>query len=157
MFIKKVISSLPKSVLDKCKNNLNNTTRPVSDSIMQSVSNSAVRSTIFSKFSKLTGHDAAKLRCVTELLGNNPREAVCIVDKATGTLLSTSLGDIESCAIDLGLKGVKGRDLILYHGHCPLVKGKTLPVALQDFIVMNNSNIEKIVAFNSNVPVSMAI
>lgn len=150
MFIKKIISSIPKTVLDSCKNNLNNTARPVSDSIMHSASNSAVRSKIFSKFDKMTGHDTAKLRCVTSLLGKHPREAVCIVDKQSGELLTSILGNAETCLFDLGINGRKGRDLILYHGHVKTPNGKTLPVSLQDFLVINDTNIEKIVAFNSN-------
>lgn len=150
MFIKKIISSIPKTVLKSCNTSLNRTTPLVSDSIMHSVTKESISSTLFSKLGNLTGHEAAKLRCVTALCGKNPREAVCIVDKKSGELLTSSIGDAESCVIDLGLNGLKGRDLILYHGHVQTPSGKTLPVSLQDFLVMNDTNIEKIIAFNSN-------
>lgn len=152
MFIKKVISTIPKSVLDTCKNNLT-ASKSMSPELISEYAKIRIKkpaSVYFQKSESVTGHELARIRCLSELWGKNPREAVCIVDKKSGKLLASALGDAENCAFELGVNGLKGRDLILYHGHTSVgSKGATLPVSLQDFIVMNDSNIEKIVAFNS--------
>lgn len=88
------------------------------------------------------GQDIYKLRCIEALKCENPYELVVLLDKRSGKLLKEFSGGVFECKIDLPMNPT-----ILLHGHPP-IDGVSLPVSVQDFILMNNSNIDKIVAYN---------
>lgn len=89
--------------------------------------------------------DIYKSKCVEALKGKNPYELAIIIDKNTGKCLGEFVGGGASCEISLP---AGNSPLVLLHGH-PSVNNITLPVSLQDFMLMNGSNIDKIIAYNS--------
>lgn len=107
------------------------------------VSKPAVKSFInFDQF----GTDIYKAKCVKALQGEKPFELAVLLDKKTGKFLSEFKGDASGCFVDLPKTS---SSMVLLHGH-PTIDGTTLPVSLKDFELMNNSKIDKIVAFNKN-------
>lgn len=88
--------------------------------------------------------DIYKSRCINALNCENPHEVVMLLDKNTYKCLGEFSGGIENCAINLQNTS---SPLLLLHGHPP-VNGTSLPVSVQDFILMNDNNIDKIVAYN---------
>ncbi|MDY6309925.1 MAG: hypothetical protein SPL72_01465 [Cyanobacteriota bacterium] len=93
-------------------------------------------------------------KCVTALQGDNPREYAILADEKTGKVVTEGMGSITRCR--LFLKNfdypVKKKKLSIFHGHIPIITkaGKmTLPVSLQDFIVLNDSPVRKIVSFDA--------
>lgn len=89
--------------------------------------------------------DIYKSRCINALKSENPHELAFIIDKKSGQCLGSFVGDEMSCAVDIPKTS---SSLILLHGH-PQVNGSSMPVSLKDFLLMNESNIDKIVAYNN--------
>lgn len=87
-------------------------------------------------------------RCISALKGNNPKEIAFLIDLKTGKPLRMFEGDAKSCLIDLG--SIDCNSVKLIHGHPALDNsGITLPVSLQDFLVLNTNNkIKNITAYN---------
>lgn len=86
--------------------------------------------------------DMYKLRCVEALKSDKPYELAILLDKKSGKFINEYSGNALECKIDL-----PSNSAVLLHGHPP-INGVSLPVSVQDFILMNNSNIDKIVAYN---------
>ena len=88
-----------------------------------------------------------KYSCVEALNSSNPKELVFLLDNKTGECVEKAVGDAVSCEFN---KPAGKRLVSLLHGHAPILDGtETLPVSLQDFIVLNNNkNITQIVAFD---------
>lgn len=89
----------------------------------------------------------SKYKCIEALNSAKPRELVFLLDSKSGKVVGEFTGDAKSCVIN---GKINGDDVVLLHGH-PAIKGssKTLPVSLQDFIVLNdNSKLTQIVAFD---------
>lgn len=89
-------------------------------------------------------YSIGKQKCIDALCGENPYEKAVIIEKLSGKILSEFSGDLTKCSLNLPKSS---SPLIIVHGHVP-VNGKTLPVSIQDFILMNDSNVQKLVAFN---------
>lgn len=89
-------------------------------------------------------YSIGKQKCIDALRGENPYEMAVIIEKLSGKILSEFSGDLIKCSLNLPKSS---SPLIIVHGHVP-VNGKTLPVSIQDFILMNDSNVQKLVAFN---------
>lgn len=88
--------------------------------------------------------DIYKAKCLDALKSENPHEIVILLDKKSGRYLCEFSGSAQECAIDLPKVS---EPLILLHAH-PSIDGVSLPVSIQDFLVMNESNVDKIVAYN---------
>lgn len=89
-------------------------------------------------------HNICKQKCLNALRGENPHEMAIIIDKLSGKILSEFSGDLTKCSLSLPKNA---SPLVIVHGHPP-VNGRTLPVSIQDFILMNDSNVQKLVAYN---------
>lgn len=93
-------------------------------------------------------------KCVEYLQGSKPKEYSVLFDETTGKVLQESLGNpysVEMCLPRIKFFDTKNAKLNLLHGHLPIKTPKgymTLPVSLQDFVVLNNSNLTKITAFD---------
>lgn len=88
--------------------------------------------------------DVYKAKCIKALNCETPHEVAIILDKNTHKYLGEFYGGAESCAVNLNKFS---SPLILLHGHPPINK-MTLPVSFQDFLLMNEHNIDKLVAYN---------
>lgn len=88
--------------------------------------------------------DIYKAKCLEALKCENPHEIVIFLDKKSGRYLCEFSGSAQECAINLPKVS---EPLILLHAHPP-VDGVSLPVSIQDFLIMNDSNIDKIIAYN---------
>lgn len=89
----------------------------------------------------------SKYKCIEALNSAQPRELVFLLDSKSGKVVGEFVGDAKSCVIN---GKINGDEVVLLHGH-PSINGssKTLPVSLQDFIVLNeNSNLKQIIAFD---------
>lgn len=89
----------------------------------------------------------SKYKCIEALNSSKPRELAFLLDSKSGKVVGEFAGDAKSCVIN---GKISGEEVVLLHGH-PAINGssKTLPVSLQDFVVLNdNSNLKQIVAFN---------
>lgn len=89
----------------------------------------------------------SKYKCIEALNSSQPRELAFLLDSKSGKVIGKYAGDANSCVIN---GKINGDEIVLLHGH-PTIKGssKTLPVSIQDFVVLNdNSNLKQIVAFN---------
>lgn len=89
-------------------------------------------------------HNIGKQKCINALKCKNPYELVMVIDKSSGKILGEFMGDLKNCYVKLPQKT---SPLVLVHGHNS-IKGKTLPVSFQDFLLMNDTNVNKIVAYN---------
>lgn len=88
-----------------------------------------------------------KLKCIQALKSQNPYELAIVIDKLSGKSIGEFYGVGKSCEFILPNSS---NSLILIHGH-PRIGEFTLPVSIQDFIVLNNnSNLDKVVAYNIN-------
>ena len=87
-----------------------------------------------------------KQKCINALKCKNPYELVVTIDKSSGKILGEFIGDLQKCHVKLPQET---SPLVLLHGHVS-VKEKTLPVSLQDFLLMNDTNVNKIIAYNKN-------
>ena len=84
--------------------------------------------------------------CVEALNSSNPKELVFLIDNKTGECIAKAAGDAVSCSFD---KPTFKNTATLLHGHTPIDDSSTLPVSLQDFIVLNNNKkINQIIAFD---------
>lgn len=91
----------------------------------------------------------SKYKCIEALNSSKPKEIAYILDSKSGKVLGEFSGDAKSCVID---GKITGDNMVLLHGH-PALKGssKTLPLSLQDFIVLNsNDGLKQIIAFDKN-------
>lgn len=94
-----------------------------------------------------------KDRCIQSVNSNNPREVAFLLDNDTGVCLGEFQGDAGLCEISAkSLKSKLGKhSFTLMHSHPPIegVPDMSLPVSLQDFEVMNNTDISKLIAYNA--------
>ncbi len=89
----------------------------------------------------------SKYKCIEALNSAQPRELAFLLDSKSGKVVGEFAGDAKSCVIN---GKINGDEVVLLHGH-PAIRGssKTLPVSLQDFIVLNdNSKLKQIIAFD---------
>lgn len=89
----------------------------------------------------------SKYKCIEALNSSKPKELAFLLDSKSGKVIGEFSGDAKSCVIS---GKINGDEVVLLHGH-PVINGssKTLPVSLQDFVVLNdNSNLKQIIAFN---------
>ncbi len=90
--------------------------------------------------------DIYKCDCINALNSENPYELVYVLEKHSEKCVGRFIGGTADCRLDF--KNLpKNTPLILLHGHPANPNGASLPVSLQDFIIMNDTNIEKIVAY----------
>ncbi len=98
----------------------------------------------------------AGFKCVEHLQGQNPREYAIMIDEVSGKALVEGIGTKSEVTLNFAttntaLNLTKAK-LNLLHGHTPIktqTSEMTLPVSLQDFIVLNNTKLQKITALNS--------
>lgn len=94
-----------------------------------------------------------KTKCLEALQGPNPREVVYVLEQNTGSCFTEAVGDASSCAVKLKTIQTlnKNASMVLLHGHPDISKeAGSLPVSLQDFLVLNNNKqLQKIIAYNS--------
>lgn len=151
MKITKIISNIAKSAIKECK------TSYTSELQSQKSQNSIFdKGFDFGKVAsinslKISDNVRAKVKCVEALNSPNPIERVILIDKATGKIKFELTGDAQNCAVGLSnFTPFKGKTFILHHGH-PAVdnNGTSLPVSLQDFLVMNDTpSLEQVIAYN---------
>lgn len=117
----------------------------VTNSIFSAVPPSVFRERLMPQ---VTMKDVCKMRCIDALKDTKPYEKVFILDSRTGVKLSEINGQLESCKISQKL--INNGDVTVLHGHPQFENGVSLPVSLQDFILMNDSSVNEIVAYNIN-------
>lgn len=101
---------------------------------------------IFKSVPDMYCNNILKQNCVSALKSSNPYELAYVIDKKTQIPVSKFVGNLHSCEIDL--QGVSSPVYII-HSHPSVIGDISLPVSLQDYILMNNNPfIEKVVAYN---------
>ena len=151
MKITKIISNIAKSALKECKTSRTSEFQP--QKLQNSIFDKGIEFEKLAKMDsiKISDNMKAKFKCIEALNSPNPVERVILIDKATGKIALERTGDAQNCAVMFSnFAPYKGRKFILHHGH-PAIdnKGTSLPVSLQDFLVMNDApSLEQIFAYN---------
>ena len=98
----------------------------------------------------------AATKCIEHLQGPNPKEYGVLIDEITGQVLQEGGGTTSVVSLNFSMAhtsiNIKKARLAVLHGHTPIKTSAgemTLPVSLQDFIVLNNTKLNKITALNS--------
>lgn len=151
MQITKIISNIAKSAIKECKTSRTSEFQP--QKLQNSIFDKGIDFEKIANFNSIKISDSmkAKFKCIDALNSPNPVERVILIDKATGKIAHERTGDAQNCAVMFSnFAPCKGKTFILHHGH-PAIdsKGTSLPVSLQDFLVMNDaSGLEQVIAYN---------
>lgn len=151
MQITKIISNIAKSAIKDYKATCKKEFQP--QKLQNSIFDKGIDFEKIANFNSIKISDSmkAKFKCIDALNSPNPVERVILIDKATGKIALERTGDAQNCAVMFSnFAPYKGRTFILHHGH-PAIdnKGTSLPVSLQDFLVMNDaSGLDQVIAYN---------
>lgn len=150
MILQKLLfSKLNKSLISEAKTMLNCknvVSKPICEKMMHpEFLKSNVPMDTFCKVTNMPENLKYSQKCIEALRSDKPYELACLVDEKSGKCFGEYAGDAKSCIIDAKCSS---SPMILYHGHPPVHDSISLPVSLQDFLVMNSSSINKVVAYN---------
>lgn len=160
-FINKATIKTSKGALKKIieSNNLvkkaPNSTRPDINKSFKALTKSEIFKSNFAPVYKESNANVfllakAKAECVDALKSYTPYEKIILLNEKSNTVLSEINGDAKACEIASSILNKAEENTIALHGHPAFISDISAPVSFEDFKLINNCKLKKIIAYNKN-------